>query len=224
VRFLSHVLQIYAKDMRTEWRSREIVYTTGLFAALLVLVFSFAFSADGRPLPGAAGGVLWVVIAFSGTLGLTRFFEREGETLGALLLSPVSPAAIYLAKLLAVTSFMLLTEALLLPLLALLFQLRVESIPLLVALVLLGSVGYAAVGCLFAAGLMRARSREVLLGILTYPIVLPVIIAGAKGTAALVAGGGQLAAAPLWLKLVALFDLVFVTLSVFVFGPLVNTD
>jgi heme exporter protein B len=224
--FFAQVKLVLFKDLRLEWRSREIVYTMALFSVLLVIIFSFAFSEGGQPQQKAAGGLLWVAITFSGTLGMSRFYdrEREGETIRALLLSPTSPAAIYTAKLLAILLFMVLTELAVLPLLIAFFRLKVSSYPAFLALLALGTLGFAAVGSLFAAGLMRARSRDVLLGILTYPIALPVIIAGAKGTAALTMTPPDPAAAMVWLKMLGAFDVVFVVVALWVFGPLIASD
>jgi len=225
-RFFSQVLQILKKDLRVEWRSREIVYTMALFSVLVVVIFSFAFSAGGAPRHDVAGGVLWVAIVFSGTLGLSRIFEREreGETITALLLSPTSRAAIYLGKLIGTMIYMAITEVVVVPLLIMLFGLQFAKPGLFILLVFLGTLGFAAVGSLFAATLMRVRSREVLLGILTFPIVTPVIVAGTKGTAALMATPADPAAAMVWLKLVTTFDLVFVFVSFWAFGPLVSSD
>lgn len=224
--FFSQIWLLFAKDLRLEWRSKEIIYTTSLFSALLVIIFSFAFSDGARPIPGAAAGLLWIAISFAGTLGIGRFFEREreGETVRALLLSPMSPAAIYAAKLLAMVVFMIATTAVVLPMLILFFRLELPEPALFFLIVFLGILGYAAVGSLFAAGLMKARSRDVLLGILTYPIALPVIIAGAKGTAALTIAQPDIASAFIWLKLMAGFDIVFIILSLWVFGPLIRGE
>jgi heme exporter protein CcmB len=225
--FLGAVLQIAVKDLRVEWRSREILYTMSFFAVLVIVIFAFAFTREGQPAGSVASGILWVVIPFAGVLGLGRAFdrEREGETHHALLLSPASRAALYLGKLLGVFIFISISEALVVPLLLLLFSLRVSSLPLLIGLLLLGTLGFAAVGSLFAAPLMQSRSRDVLLSILLFPIVTPLIVAGAKGTAALTASGPELAASALvWLKLMAAFDLVFVSLALWAFGPLTRGD
>lgn len=224
--FAAHVLQILAKDLRVEWRSKEIVYAMVFFGVLVVVIFSFAFARHGQPMHNVAGGILWVVVAFAGTLGLTRFFDRERETQRALLLCPVSRSAIYLAKVLGMVIFIGITEAVVLPLLVLLFGLRVQlaELGLLVSILVAGTAGFAAVGSLFGASLMQSRSRDVLLGILIFPIVTPVIVAGAKGTAALLATPADPAAALVWLKLLAAFDLLFVTLSLWAFEPLVRGE
>jgi heme exporter protein CcmB len=190
------------------------------------VIFSFAFARQGQPMHEVAGGILWIVVAFAGTLGLGRMFdrEREGDTHRALLLCPASRAAIYLGKLCGVILFVGLTEVIVVPLLVLLFDLRVSSPALLIALLASGTVGFSAVGSLFAATLMQARSRDVLLGILLFPVVMPVIVAGAKGTAALLAGPAEAASALVWLKLVLVFDVVFVTLSLWAFEPLTRGE
>ena len=224
--FARQVMLILAKDLRLEWRSREIIYTMVLFAVLVVIIFSFAFAREGMAPAELAGGILWVVVAFAGTLGLSRFFSREqqDDTHRVLLMSTRSHAAIYLGKLLGVMLFMAMTEAVVVPLLVLLFGLHVSSPGLLLALLFMGTLGFCAVGCLFAATLAQSRGRDVLLGILLYPIVTPVIVAGAKGTSALMAGPEEAAAALVWLQLLLVFDLVFVILSLWAFGPLTRQE
>jgi heme exporter protein CcmB len=223
------VLQIVAKDLVVELRSREILYAMVLFAVLVVIIFSFAFSVEEQATYQMAGGILWVVVAFSGTVGLGRFFEREreGETNRALLLSPASRPAIYLGKMIGVLLFILITEAVVVPLVTLLMGLEVRSMGLLIATLLAGSVGFAAVGSLFAASLMQSRSRDLLLPVLLFPIATPVIVAGAKGTAALLGDPSAVSGAQsalVWLQLLVAFDLVFVTLSMWAFGPLTRSE
>jgi heme exporter protein B len=122
--FLRVVWLVMHKDLRIELRSREIFYTTVFFAVAAVLVFSFGFVRDGEPVEGAAAGILWIAVAFSGTLALGRTFERErqSETLRALLLAPVDRPALYVAKLLGVVLLLIGVELLIVPLVALLFQ------------------------------------------------------------------------------------------------------
>ncbi len=208
------------KDVTVEARSREILYTTTFFAASCLLVFAFGFVKDGRPLEDAAAGILWIAIAFSGTLALGRTFERErtNETLQALMLAPSDRPAVYVGKLLGIILLMALVQAVIVPMVGLMFQAPVLKHPWwLVGLLGLGTVGFAAVGTLFAAMLVRARSRDVLLPILLYPITIPVIIAGVRGTAALFAADGSLAVARAWLAMLVFFDVVFVTLSLWTF-------
>jgi heme exporter protein CcmB len=225
--FLHAALAVAGKDLRIEMRAKEIAYAMVFFAALVVLLFAFAFTREGRSDRNAAAGILWIAVALSGTLGLGRAFdrEREGDTMRALLLAPVSRAAIYVGKLLGIVALMLVTEVVATPLVALLFDSPLVGHPLPLAVLLAcGTLGYAAVGALFAAMLMRTRGRDVLLGILLYPIIVPVLIAGARGTEALLASPLDLETAWFWARLLALFDVVFVTVALWVFEPLVGAE
>jgi len=216
---------IARKDLVIEARSRELLYTTVFFSMACVLVFAFSFVRDGRAPDDAAAGILWVAIAFSGTLALGRAFERErqAETLRALLLAPVERASVYLGKLFGLLLLMGGIEILLLPVIALLFGAPLGRAPwLLVALLASGTIGFAAVGTLLAAMLVRAHSRDVLLPILLYPITVPVIIAGVRGTAALFGSDPDFAMARTWLSMLVFFDAVFVTLALWLFGPVVG--
>jgi heme exporter protein CcmB len=216
---------IAQKDLVVEVRSRELVYTTVFFAMACVLVFAFSFVREGRAPEDAAAGILWVAIAFSGTLALGRAFERErqSETLRALLLAPVERAAVYLGKLIGLLFLMAGIEVLLVPVIALLFGAPLDRAPwLLLGLLATGTLGFAAVGTLLAAMLVRAHSRDVLLPILLYPITVPVIIGGVRGTAALFALEPDPVMARLWLSMLVFFDAVFLTLALWLFAPVMS--
>jgi heme exporter protein B len=216
---------VLRKDVAIEAKSWEVLTTTLFFAVACVLIFAFAFVKEGRPVEDAAAGILWIAIAFSGTLALGRTFEREryGETLRALLLAPAPRAALYVGKLLGMLALLGLAELLLVPLVALLFQATLFSRPLLLAGLLAGGTfGFCAVGTLFAAMLVRVRSRDVLLPVLLYPVIIPVIIAGVRGTAALLGATPDEPAAIMWIGVLAAFDVVFVTLALWTFEPLMT--
>jgi len=223
--FLRTAWLVLRKDVAIEAKSWEVLTTTLFFAVSCVLIFSFAFVKEGRAVEDAAAGILWIAIAFSGTLALGRTFEREryGETLRALLLAPAPRAALYVGKLLGMLALLGLAELLLVPLVALLFQATLFARPLLlIALLAGGTIGFCAVGTLFAAMLVRARSRDVLLPILLYPIIIPVIIAGVRGTAALLGATPDEPTAIMWIGVLGAFDVVFVTLSLWTFEPLMT--
>ena len=218
-------LLVLRKDVAIEVKSLEVVSTTLFFAVSCVLVFAFALVRDGSVVVDAAAGILWIAIAFSGTLALGRTFEREryAETLLALLLAPAPRAAIYVGKLLGIVLLLGVAELMLVPLVSLLFSTPFFARPLLfVGLLLTGTVGFAAVGTLFAAMLVRSRTRDIMLPILLYPITVPVIIAGVRGTAALLAETPDEPAALMWIALLASFDVVFVTLALWTFEPLMT--
>jgi heme exporter protein B len=220
MRFFRTVWLVTRKDLLIEVRSKEILFTTLFFALACVLVFAFGFVREGRPVPDAASGILWIAIAFSGTLALGRAFERErqSETLRALMMAPVERPALYLGKLVGVLMLLLAVEAVTVPLVSLLFQAPLFDHPaLMLGLLITGTIGFAAVGTLFAAMLVRARSRDVLLPILLYPITIPVIIAGVRGTAALLQPEADEPMARAWLAMLTFFDVVFVTLALWTF-------
>jgi heme exporter protein B len=213
---------VIRKDLLIEFRSREVVYTTLFFAVSCVLVFAFGFVREGVAVEGAAAGILWIAIAFSGTLALGRTFERErqNDTLRALMLAPVDRPALYIGKLAGILLLLTAVEVVVVPLVALMFRAPLFTYPATTAaLIGSGTLGFAAVGTLFAAMLVRARSRDVLLPILLYPITIPVIIAGVRGTAALLQPEADLPLARMWLSMLVCFDVVFITLALWTFEP-----
>src|SRR5688572_18486523 len=224
--FARVVWLIVRKDLTVEVRSREIAYTTLFFAVSCILVFAFALVREGRAPEDSAAGILWIAIAFAGTLALGRTFERErqSETLRALLLAPAERPAIYVGKLAGIVVLLACAELVLVPLIAFLFQAAaLFSRPLwLAALLFTGTLGYCAVGTLFAAMLVRARSRDVLLPVLLYPVTIPVIIAGVRGTAALLQPTPDVPMVRFWVALLVAFDTVFVTLALWTFEPLMT--
>ena len=223
--FARTVWAVFRKDVTIEVRSRETLTTTLFFALSAVLVFAFALVREGRAVTGAAAGILWIAIAFAGTLALGRTFERERytDTLRALMMAPAPRAAVYLGKLLGIVALLLLAETILVPLVALLFDAALLQRPeLIAALLVAGTIGFAAVGTLFAAMLVRARSRDVLLPVLLYPITIPVIIAGVQGTRAVAQTVPDEPMAVFCLMLLVSLDVFFVTLALWTFDPLMT--
>jgi heme exporter protein B len=216
---------VLRKDFTVEVRSLEIAYTTLFFSISCVLVFAFALVQEGRTPEGGAAGILWIAISFAGTLALGRTFERErqSETLRALLLAPAARPAIYLGKLLGIVALLLAAEVLLVPLVSFLFQAPLLAHPVwLTTILLAGTIGFSAVGTLFAAMLVRVRSRDVLLPVLLYPITVPVMIAGVRATAALLEPQPDVDILRFWLALLGCFDVVFVTLALWTFEALMT--
>lgn len=217
-----HVMR---KDLTVEVRSREILFTTLFFAVSVVLVFSFALVREGRAPDDVAAGILWVAIAFAGTLAMGRTFEREryNDTLRALILAPADRPAVYAGKLLGLLLLMALVEIVLVPLVALLFDAPILKYPgMLATLLAAGTLGFSAVGTLFAAMLVRVRSRDTLLPVLLYPITIPVMIAGVRGTAALFQATPDEPMARFWIGLLVFWDAVFVTLALWTFEPVMT--
>ena len=225
--FARAIWLILRKDLTVEVRSGEIAYTTLFFAVSCILMFAFALVREGRAPEDGAAGLLWIAIVFAGTLALGRTFERErqSETLRALLMAPAARPAVYVGKLLGIVALLAGVEIVLVPLVALLFQARgMLNHPFWLAAILVsGTIGFASVGTLFAAMLIRARSRDVLLPVLLYPVIVPVMIAGVRGTAVLLQPTVDTAILQFWLGLIVTFDVVFVTLALWTFEP-VMTD
>ena len=223
--FLRVAWHVMRKDMTVEVRSREILLTTLFFAVSVVLVFSFALVREGRAPDDVAAGILWVAISFSGTLAMGRTFEREryNDTLRALILAPADRSAIYAGKLFGLLLLLGLVEVILVPLVGLLFNAPIFAFPFKLTMLLAsGTLGFAAVGTLFAAMLVRVRSRDALLPVLLYPITVPVMIAGVRGTAALFQATPDQAMAQFWIFGLVFWDAVFVTLALWTFEPVMT--
>ena len=226
--FFTQAWRIAAKDLAIEWRSREILATSAFLAVVVVLVFSFAFVVGGTPpAPPIVAGILWVAILISGSVGLGRTFDRErdGEAIRALLLSPVPRGSIYFGKLGATLALMLGVELLVTILCGLFFSANIGPQVLRLALLLaLGTLGFAAVGCVFSAALLRAKSRDVLLSTLLYPIVVPILIAGARGTAQVLEPMPDLDGALFWTQFLAGVDVIFLVVAAWAFEPVIAGD
>ncbi len=203
-------LAVARKDLKSEWRTREVVPALAQFVVLALLIGNFGFAIDSRNASSIAPGILWLVVVFAGLVAFGRTFaaEREQASLEAMLLTPASPVAIFAGKALAATAVLMVCEAVLLPALMLFF-----GTPLsfgVVSAVLLATVGMAAVGVLFAAIVARVRARELLLPLLTLPLWIPFIVAGGAAVqSALGVAQGYDEAMGLLLD----FDILFVVLT-----------
>ena len=175
---------LFKKDITLERRSREFIFTMLTFSLLTTLIFALSFFIESDVAKAYGPGVLWVVVLFGGTLGLQRLFEseRENDCLGGILLSPADPRSLYLSKVTFLIMFMVLMELIFVPAVFLFFDLfeGMSSTTLFTisAVMILGTLGFAIVGTLFAASLLNMRMREVLLPIVVYPLVTFVLIAG----------------------------------------------
>jgi heme exporter protein CcmB len=219
-----HAASVAWKDLRIELRSREIVYTMAFFGALLVVIYAFAFPRDARAVRGSVPGMLWVAIAFAGTLGLGRAFdrERENDTMRALLLAPVPRLAVFLGKAIATTLLVLAVAAVCAPLLAVFLDVPLFAhLGPLVLIVVLGAIGIAMIGSVFAATLLKVRSRDVLLPVILYPLLVPLFVAGTSCTAALVAEIPNFDAAWYWIDFLGIYDAAFLVVSTWAFESLV---
>ncbi len=208
--FVAQVGAVLRKDVLIEFRRRELVVSTFVFAMLLLVVFNFAFDLHVENLYAVGPGALWVAIFFAGVLNIGRTFllERERGGWEGLLLAPLEPGVLYVAKVTGNILFMLVVEALLLPAFAALYNLPVLD-PVVLWVMLLGTVGFAAVGTLFSAISANSRAREVLLPVLLFPILVPVLIATVRATTERIAPTPAMGSAP-WASLLFAFDVLVV--------------
>ena len=205
---------LLAKELRLEFRTRELLSATIAFALVIVVLFSFAFDPTAAESRRYGPGLLWISFLFAGSLMLNPSFARErlNDTMDALRLAPISPFAILSAKMLANFIFMSLVEVVLVPVFSVLYNVSLAGIvgPLILVLVL-GTPGLTVTGTVFSAISSHARLRELLLPLLLLPILTPLLIAAVEATASLFVEQPELDRA--WIALLAGFDIVFLTAS-----------
>jgi heme exporter protein B len=221
--YLRAVFAVTWKDLAAEFRSRELISAMLVFSFLVILIFNFALELDPKTRASVTAGVLWVTFAFAGTLGLNRSMavEKDRGCLDGLLLAPVDRSAIYFGKAISNLVFMLMVEVIVLPMYWVLYNTQNLFNPGLIGVILLGSVGYIAVGTLLASMAVQTRTRDVLLPILLFPVVVPILIASVK------ASGAFLQAAPLneiapWLNLLIVYDVIFISAAFMMFDYVVE--
>jgi heme exporter protein B len=221
-RYLRVIRAIIWKDLAAELRSREMMSAMLVFALLVVLIFNFALELDVRTRETVTAGVLWVTFAFAGTLGLNRSIamEKDRGCLVGLLLAPIDRSALYFGKAMSNLLFMLVVEVIIFPLYSVLYNVNL-FVPGLFLVVLLGSWGYVAVGTLLATMTVQTRTRDVLLPILLFPVVLPVLIPALKASDAYLQGLEISAIMP-WLNLLIAYDVIFTALAFMGFDYIVE--
>lgn len=220
--FLKVVFSIVRKDLRAELRSRELVSAMVLFALLSILIFSFALELDREAREEAVTGVLWVTIVFASILGLNRSLamERDQGNFDAMLLAPIERAAIFFGKLVGNFIFALAVGLLLLPLMTILFNFTLLQAWLL-AVLLLGTLGFSTIGTLLATMTVQTRARETLLPIVMLPVALPVLLTAVK------ASSGILNRTPMtewmaWLQILAVINIVYLTMCYLLFDYVIE--
>ena len=193
-----------------------------MFGFLVVIIFNFALNVTAHLVTQLAPGILWVAFAFAGTLAMNRTFVREKEQGGleGLLLTPVSRDAIFLGKALVSFLFMLIVEAALLPVFAAMLGFSAFSFTLILTIVL-ATLGFATVGTLFSAIAVQTRSREIMLPVLFFPIILPVIIGAVEASSQAISGDANVGISK-WLPLIGVFDALFLVICPWVFSFVVE--
>jgi heme exporter protein B len=213
---------IVRKDLASEWRSRELFTSMLIFSLLVILIFNFALELDPKTRTNVTSGVLWVTFTFAGTLGLNRSMavEKDRGCLDGLLLAPVDRSAIYFGKALSNLVFMLVVEAIVLPIYSVLYNANLFQ-PGLLFVILLGSIGYVAVGTLLSAMAVQTRTRDVLLPILLFPLVIPVVISAVKASGGILQGL-EFSEIQTWINLLVVYDVIFIAISFMFFEYVVE--
>jgi heme exporter protein B len=222
--FLRAVSAVIWKDLAAELRSRELLSAMLIFALLVIIIFNFALDLDPllRRQGSITAGILWVIFTFAGTLGLNRSLaiEKDRGCMDGLLLAPVDRSAIYFGKMVGNLIFMLIIELIVLPIYSLLYNVNLFNLGLLLV-TLLGSIGYVAVGTLLATMAVQARTRDILLPILLFPVVLPVIMGAVKASTGFLDGLPFTEIQP-WLSLLIAYDIIFFAVAFMVFDYVVE--
>jgi len=210
------------KDLAAELRSRELLSAMLVFALLVIFIFNFALELDVTTRETVTSGVLWVTFAFAGTLGLNRSMavEKDRGCLDGLLLAPVDRTAIYFGKTIGNLIFMFVVEAIVLPVYSVLYNTNLFN-PGLLLVILLGSIGYVVVGTLLSTMAVQTRTRDVLLPILLFPIIIPVMIGAVRASTYF------LQAVPMediwpWLNLLIVYDVIFTAVAFMTFDYVVE--
>jgi heme exporter protein B len=216
--FLRLALVVMAKDLRAELRTKEAVNASLAFALVILLLFSFAFDPELDTTKALSGGLLWIVFAFAATLIFNRSFARElpNDCLDALVAAPISGAALFLGKALANYVLAFAIELISLPVFGIFYNVQWTSRwPELLMVMALGTWGLTVIGTIFSALTVNIRLREVMLPMLTYPILVPALMAAMQLTMLLVSGNPIGPESERWLKMLIGFDIAYTAVSLF---------
>ena len=214
------VFAILWKDVVLEIRTKDIVVSALVFALLVIVVFNFAITPTPQTVAFVAPGILWIAFTFGGVLGLNRSIalERESGGMHALMLAPVSRDLIFFGKMLGSLLFMLLVEIIVFPVFAVLYNFSL-LLPGLIPVAALATVAIATIGTLFSAIAANTRSREVMLPLLFFPVVVPAVIAAVEASTAVIQGGSPF---DRWLPFLLAFDALFLVVCPFAFHLIVE--
>ena len=220
--FFKAVSAVVWKDLQAEFRSRELFSAMLVFSLLIILIFNFALELDIKTRQSVTAGVLWATFAFAGTLGLNRSMaiEKDRGCLDGLLLAPVDRSAIYFGKVISNLAFMLIVEIIILPVYSVLYNINLFQ-PGLLLVILLGSIGYVGVGTLLSAMSVQTRTRDILLPILLFPVVIPVLLAAVKASGGFLTGA-EFSDILLPLNLLVAYDIIFIAVAFMVFDNVVE--
>lgn len=210
------------KDLVAERRSKEMLTAMLVFSLLVILIFNFALELDINVRNSVTSGILWVILAFAGTLGLNRSMamEKDRGCLDALLLAPVDRTAIFFGKSISNLIFMWIVAVIILPVYSMLYAINL-FVPGLIAVIILGSIGYITAGTLLSSMTVQTRTRDMLLPIVLFPVTVPLLIAAVKASAGFLQGL-PFAELESWINILVVYDIVFISISFMVFDYVVD--
>jgi heme exporter protein B len=213
---LKSALLLSKKDLLSELKTKQILVTQIIFAALVIVVFSFAFDPSNNTTKAVIPGVIWVIIVFAGILGLNRSFisEQRNDTMQGLMVAPMSSASIFLGKFFANFAMILIVELVAIPFLFILFNFKVVgSIPYFMLVIFVGSFGFVSIGTFLAALAANSKSSEMLLPLLLFPITSPILIGVTQATRIILSDMSKLSSALAWTQMVTSYDVIFFVVS-----------
>jgi heme exporter protein B len=212
------------KDLRLEWRSKDAINGMLFFALLVVVLFSFAFDPTMAVSRRIAGGILWVALMFAALTALNQAWSRElrNQVLDAQRMAPSPASALFLGKVLANFIYVTIIEIVIGPLFIVFYNLQVLGQGWWMFAVLpLGTFALVINGTFFAALSLRARNREMLLPLILFPITLPALLAMVESTSGIFTGEFD---PGLWIRLLAGYDIIFLTLCLLLFDTILNAE
>jgi len=212
------------KDLRMEWRSKDAINSMLFFALLVVVIFSFAFNPTAEQSRLIAGGLIWVAFLFAAVVALNQTWARElrNQVLDAYRVSPAPANALFLAKTIGNFLFVVVLEGLMTPLFVVFYELRsVGPVWQLVVVALLGTWALVVNGTFFAALSIRTRSREIMLPLILFPISIPALLGMVDATTSILTGE---ASPDFWIKLLAVYDIVFTAVCLLLFETVLNAE
>lgn len=213
---LKPAILLAKKDLLSELKTKQILVTQIIFAALVIVVFSFAFDPANNTTKAVIPGVIWVIIVFAGILGLNRSFisEQRNDTMQGLLVAPMSAASIFLGKFMANFTMILIVELVSVPFLFILFDFKIlGSIPYFILVIFLGSFGFISIGTFLAALAANSKSSEMLLPLLLFPVTSPILIGVTQATRIILSDMSKLSSALAWMQMVTSYDIIFFVVS-----------
>ena len=225
-RELALITTIFKKDLVSELRAKESLVTMVTFSVLILVLFSMAFEPSRQTVEEILPGLIWMSLIFSGILGLNRTYAREkfNDCLIGILSSPIAPYQLYLGKAASNLVQLLFVEIITFPLYFIFYDLNIlGSLGILLIIMLLGSVGYILVGTFLAALTSNLKSNEALLPVILFPLLMPVLLASIEATSAVFSGLMLNQYLP-WIKLILVYDVVFITKPILLFDYLMEVD